>query len=150
MNKQELKSLLENIYTALKEDEGDFVGPPDPTYPDFSREDLERLTRELFPNGNPIRPLTPEELDPFHPPAWWTLGVKAWQWWTWFSQRPLDPMELNYGNVPQFWYYDAQGNYLQQPWSFPRDDPRYRPDSNPDFGPPHLRPGYIAPSPQQN
>ena len=45
MNKHELKSLLENIYTALKEDEGDFVGPPDPTYPDFSPEDRERLTR---------------------------------------------------------------------------------------------------------
>ena len=33
MNKHELKSLLENIYTALTEDEGDFVGPPDPRDP---------------------------------------------------------------------------------------------------------------------
>ena len=151
MNKHELKSLLENIYTALKEDEGgDFVGPPDPTYPDFSPEDLGRLTRELFPNGIPKDPVTDDELQGFTPPAWWTLGDKLWRWWQSFSQRPQDPMELNYHLIRGIWYYDAQGNHLQQPWSFPRDDPRYREEIMPDYGPLHLRPGYIAPSPQQN
>lgn len=137
MNKQELKSLLENIYTTLTEDEGgDFVGPPDPTYPDFSPEDLERLTRELLPNGNTIRPFTPEELDPFHPPAWWELGVKAWQWWLSVSTRPPDPMELNYHLIPPYYYYDAQGNIVQQPWSLPQDHPGYSEWHQHDFGPP--------------
>ena len=137
MNKHELKSLLENIYSTLKEDEGDFVGPPDPTYPDFSREDLERLTRELFPNGIPIeRPLTPEELDPFRPPDWWTWGAKMWarwvyQMWVYHTVRPQTPMELNYENVPHYWYFDSQGNPHWQPWIYPENDPLYRPIHHP-------------------
>ena len=147
MNKHELKSLLENIYTALKEDEGDFVGPPDPTYPDFSPEDRERLTRELFPNGIPEDPVTDENSQGFTPPLWWRLGDKLWRWWQSFSQRPQDPMELNYHLIRPFWYFDVQGNPQQQPWSLPRDDPGYREEHNHDWGPLHLRPGYVAPPP---
>jgi hypothetical protein len=136
MNKHDLKSLLENISSTLMESE---ELPGDGGF-DWG-EDLQQLTRELFPNGtDTIPPLTPEELDPFAPPAWWTLGQKLWTWWVRNGMPPAGPMELNYGNIRPYFYYDAEGNLRQQPWSFPPDDPNYREEHRHDYGPPRLEP----------